>query len=81
MLSSSTGLSTKDETVKTTQNYKNMTIWSLIFGFCIQLSILIKHRNKPVLVYKPWLQETRLIKFRTSIFEVSSLASNSVVCT
>jgi len=36
---------------------KYMTISSLIFGFCIQFSILmvyqiIKHRNYPVLAYK-----------------------------
>ena len=31
-----TGLSTKDETVKTTQNFRNMAIWTLVFGFCIQ---------------------------------------------
>ena len=36
-----TGLPTKDETVKTTQNSKNMTILSLLFGFCSQLSILM----------------------------------------
>ena len=38
-----TGLPTKDQTVKTTQNSKNMTIWSSNFGFCIQLSILIMY--------------------------------------
>ena len=36
-----TGLPTKDETVKTTHNSKNVTIWNMIFGFCIQLSILV----------------------------------------
>ena len=46
----------EDETLKTTQSSKNMTIWSLIFGF-LQLSIfivklLIKHRNKSVLDYR-----------------------------
>ena len=41
-----TGLPTQDKTVKTTQNSNN--IWSLMFGFCIQL---IKNRNKPVLAY------------------------------
>ena len=30
---------TKNETVKTTQNSKNVTIWNLIFGFYIQLCI------------------------------------------
>ena len=79
-----TGLSTKDETVKTTQNSKNMTIWSLIFCFCIQLSILmvfwkIKHRNKPVLAYKdPYMQEIGLNKFRTIFSEVSSFMGNPV---
>ena len=51
-----TGLPTKNETKDDTK-LKNMTIWSLIFGFCIQLSILmifkmIKHRNKVVLAEK-----------------------------
>ena len=31
-----TGLFTKDETVKTTQNAQNLTIYSLIFGLCFQ---------------------------------------------
>ena len=42
-----------------------MTISSLIFSFCIQLSCLIifKHRNKPVLAYKePWMKENGLKK-------------------
>ena len=66
-----TELLTKDETVKTTQNFRNMTIWRLIFGFCIKLSILmihkmIKHRQKPMLAYKePWMQENGLNKFLT----------------
>ena len=52
-----TELPTRDETVKTTQNSKNMTIYNLIFCFCVQLSILMvykmfKRRNKPVLAYK-----------------------------
>ena len=36
-----TGLPSKDESIKTSQNFKNMTILSLNFGFCIQLSILM----------------------------------------
>ena len=55
----------KNETVKTTQNSKNMTILSLVFGFFIQLSNLMVylmtnalHINKPVLAYKePRMQE------------------------
>ena len=44
---------TKNETGKTTQKFRNMTIWSLIFDFCIQWSIfmvykMIKHRNNPM---------------------------------
>ena len=56
---------------------KNMRIKSLIFGFCFQFSILmvylmIKHRNKPVLVYKePWMQENGINKFRKIVSEVS----------
>ena len=44
-----TGLVTKNETVKTTQNSKNVTIWSLIFGFSIQSSILMVNK---MLMYK-----------------------------
>ena len=49
----STGFLTKNETVKTTENSINMTIWSLIFGFCIQFCILmvyemIKHMYYPI---------------------------------
>ena len=52
-LTTHSGLPSKNETVKTTQNSKNMTI----FGFCSQLSNLmvykmIKQINKPVLAYK-----------------------------
>ena len=36
-----TGLPTKDESIKTTQNSKNMTVLSLNFGVCIQLSSLM----------------------------------------
>ena len=47
----------QDETVMTTQNSRNMTIWNLIFVFCIKLSILmgyfmIEHINKSDLVFK-----------------------------
>ena len=57
LASFSTGLPTKDETMKTTQNYKNMTIFSLIFYFFIQSSTwmiccMVKNRNKPFLAYK-----------------------------
>ena len=53
-----TWLPTKYETVKTTQNSEYMTSSSMIFGFCIQLSILMvykmfKHRNKTVLSFWP----------------------------
>ena len=79
-----TGFPLKDETVKTTQNSKNMTIWRLILGFCNQLSNfmvywMIKHWNKPVLVYKePYMQENGLNKFRTIVFEISSFVGNPV---
>ena len=56
-----------------------MTILSLIFGFCIQLKILIvykmiKHGHKPVLANKK--RTTR--KFRTIVSEVSSFVGNPV---
>ena len=47
---------------------KNMTLSTLIFSFCIQLSFLIifKHRNKPVLAYsEPWMKENGLNKICT----------------
>lgn len=62
---------THKKTLKTTQNFRNMAIWTLVFGFCIQLSTLvvywkINHRSMPVLDYKePWIQENRCNKFRT----------------
>ncbi len=79
-------LSTKDETVKTTQNYKNITIWSFLFGFCTQLgtlivNLMINHWNKSVSVYKkPWKQGNWLNnnKFRTNVYEVSSFVGNPV---
>ena len=61
-----------------------MTILGLVFGFCIQWSILVvylivKHRNKPVLIYKePWMQENKLNKFRTIVSEVLSFVGNPV---
>ena len=79
-----TGLPTKDETTKVTENSKDMTIWSLNFEVGIQLSILmvylmIKHLNKPVLANKElWMQENGLNKIRTIVYEVSSSAGNSV---
>jgi len=62
-----------------------MTISSLIFGFCIQFSILmvyqiIKHRNYPVLAYKePWNQENGLNNFRTIVFKVSIFKNFSII--
>ena len=61
-----------------------MRIWSLIFGFCIQLSILmvsnwLSKRNKPVLASKePWMQENGLNKFRTIVSEVTSFVGDPV---
>ena len=61
-----------------------MTIWSLIFGFCIQSSILIvnqiiKHSNMPVLGYKKLgMKKNGLKKFRTIASEVSSFVGNPV---
>ena len=75
---------TTDETVKTTQKLKNIPIWSLFFGCCIQLNSLmvykmIKHRNKTVLAYKaPWIQENGLNQFRTNVSEVSFFVDNPV---
>ena len=61
-----------------------MTIWGLIFVFCVQwnnlmVSEMIKHRNKPILAYKEtWMQESGLNKFRTIVSEVSSSMGNPV---
>ena len=73
-----------DETVKTTQNSKNVTIWSFIFVFCIQLNnlivyLMVKHRNMPVLAYKePWMQENGQNKFRTIVSEVLFIVGKNV---
>ena len=60
-------------------------MWSSIFSFCIQLSILmvytmIQHRNMPVFVFKnPEMQENRLNKFSTIVSEVSFFVGNPVI--
>ena len=61
-----------------------MTIWGLIFVFCVQwnnlmVSEMIKHRNKPILANKEtWMLESGLNKFRTIVSEVSSSMGNPV---
>ena len=74
MLSPSTGLPTKDETVKKTQNSKNMTIYSLIF--CRN-----KQSNKQNLEGKELALNARigLNKFRTIVSKVSFFVDNPVL--
>ena len=78
-----TGLPTKDETVKATQNSKNMTIWCVIFDFCIQFCILmvygmINHRYTVLAEKEPWMQENWLYKFHSIVSEVSFFVGNPV---
>ena len=74
-----TGLPTKDQTVKTTQNSKNMTSWSSNFGFCIQLSILIVYLMIKPKISQFWpTKNPECKKIRTVVFRVSSFVGPSV---
>ena len=63
---------------------QRMRLLGFIFGFCIQLSMMVlyymfKQWNKPVLTSKePWIQENGFNKFRTLVSEVSSFVANLV---
>ena len=76
------GLPTKDETIKTTKNNKNLMIWNLIlvsafnFVFWWFMGWL---RYNLVLAYKVhYMEEHGLFKFRTVVSEVSSFVGNTV---
>ena len=71
---------TKNETGKTTQKFRNMTIWSLIFDFCIQWSILwfTKWLKTEISLCGTLNTENGLNKFRTIVSEVSSFVGNPV---
>ena len=69
--------------VKATQNSKNMTIWCVIFDFCIQFCILmvygmINHRYTVLAEKEPWMQENWLYKFHSIVSEVSFFVGNPV---